>query len=118
MYNRSGSATNTQRVVCNTAIEEERQVTFTHISDKHPNKELVAVIGTGRKLNEPSGPLDEIYLLQPTAKTTRAQYLLSDTGVLCGSNHIERYHLPVGIGPSGGLDIVRFSGLQFKDKKN
>ena len=114
VYNKSGVSGNTQRVLCSTNIVNNQQVTFKHLSDKHPTKELVAAIGESVSA---LGPVKELYLLQPTNKTTHTQFSIADLGTLCGLPHTERYHLPVGKGPSGGLDLVRLTGVIFKEVK-
>ena len=113
VYNRSGTATNKQRILCDTSIEGDQQVTFKTLSDKHTTKDIVAVVGTALT----DGYIDEIYLLEPTV-TTKEQYESGELNTVCSNtHHIERYHLPTTAGPTGGLDLVRLRGVEFKETK-
>ena len=113
VYNKSGTATNRQRILCDTVIEGDQQVTFKYLSNKHPSKDIVAVAGTALI----SGHVDEVYLIEPTA-ATKEQYEGVELNTVCGStNHIERYHLPTTAGPTGGLDLLRLHGVEFQEVK-
>ena len=113
VYNREETETKGgQRILCDTVIEDGEQVAFKHLSRKHPNKEIVAAVGTSLI----NGYTDEIYLLEPTT-SAKKQYSGNELNIICGDeDHVERYHLPTTTGPTGGLDLVRLHGVEFWDK--
>ena len=111
IYNYAGETTNSRRILCDAAIEDNEQVTFKNLSEKHPNKEIVAAVGTSLV----NGYVDEIYLLEPTT-SAKKQYSGNELNIVCDEDHIERYHLPATTGPAGGLDLVRLHGLEFREK--
>lgn len=104
--------TNTQRILCDTVVEDGKQVAFKHLSEKHPTKEIVAAAGTSLI----NGYIDEIYLLEPTT-STKKQYSGNELNIVCDKDHTERYHLPTTAGPTGGLDLVRLHGVEFWESK-
>ena len=112
-YKRNGTLTNRQRILCDTTIEDDQQVAFTHLSEKHPSKNIVAMLGTVLV----SGYSDEIYILEQTS-TTKEQYEGVELNTVCSdTDHVERYHLPTTAGPTGGLDLVRLHGIEFRESK-
>ena len=113
VFNKNETPTNKQRILCNTSVENDQQVVFSHLSEKHPSKNIVVALGTSLV----SGYVDEVYLLEPTTET-KEQYSGIELNTVCSdTDHIERYHLPTTTGPSGGLDIVRLHGVEFLDRK-
>ena len=113
VYNKNETPANRQRILCDTIVENDQQVVFNHLSDKHPSKEIVAVAGTSLV----SGYVDEVYLLEPTTGT-REQYSGIELNTVCSeTDHVERYHLPTTTGPVGGLDLLRLHGVEFWDRK-
>ncbi len=113
VFNKNEAPNNKQRVLCDTTAENDQQVVFNRLSNKHPSKNIVAVIGTSLI----SGKVDEVYLLEPTTGA-KEQYSGIELNTVCSdTDHIERYHLPTTAGPTGGLDIVRLHGVGFRDKR-
>ncbi len=105
--------TSERRILCDAVIEDGRQVTFKHLSEKHPTKEIVAAIGTSLI----NGYIDEIYLLEPTT-SAKKQYSGNELTTICGDeDYVERYHLPATTGPAAGLDLVRLHGVEFWESK-
>lgn len=112
VYNNKAAETNGRRVLCDAVIEDGRQVTFKHLSEKHPTEEIVAAVGTSLI----NGYIDEIYLLEPTT-AAKKQYSGNELNIVCDKDHTERYHLPATTGPAGGLDLVRLHGVEFWESK-
>ena len=113
VYNASESPTNPQRVLCGATSENSRQVSFRYASDKHPNNNLVALLG--KVLVAGEGYATEVYLLEPRA--TKNRYTGAELSTLCGAtDYIERHYLPTSSGgPSGGLDLLRLRGMVLRD---
>ena len=111
VYNYAGETTNSQRILCDAAVENNEQTTFKNLSEKHPSREIVAAVGTSLI----DGYVDEIYLLEPTT-SAKKQYSGTELNIVCDEDHIERYHLPTTTGPAGGLDLVRLHGLEFREE--
>ena len=106
------TTTNTRRILCDTAIEDNEQVAFKSLSEKHPSREIVAAAGTSLI----DGYTDEVYLLEPTT-SAKKQYSDNELNTVCSDkDRVERYHLPTTTGPAGGLDLVRLHGLEFREK--
>ena len=100
-------------LLCDATIENDQQVVFKHLSNKHPSKDIAIAVGTVLT----NGYTDEIYILEPTT-ATKEQYEGVELNTACGNiNHIERYNLSTVTGPAGGLDIVRLHGVEFKEVK-
>ena len=113
VFNKNEAANNKQRILCDATVENNQQVVFKHLSNKHPSKSIAAGVGTALI----SGYVDEVYLLEPTS-VAKEQYGGVELNTVCGdADHIERYHLPTTSGPAGGLDIVRLHGVEFRDKR-
>ena len=122
VFNKNETPNNKQRILCDTTVENDQQVTFKHLTDKRRSLYEVApgfqgniAVAVGTSLI--AGYVDEIYLIEPTT-ARKKQYSGTELNTVCSdTDHIERYHLPTTAGPSGGLDIVRLHGVEFRDKR-
>ena len=119
VYNEDGVAgTNEARVLCDAVVDDGQQVTFSYLSDRGEDANLAALIG--RSFGS-GGSVREIYVLEPTT-SSKEQFGLGENGSgeladVCTNERVERYHLPtelsaVSLGPSDGLDLLRFRGLR------
>ncbi len=127
VYNNPLPTSSETRILCNVEAynhsnsnaqpqDYDQQVSFEYISEKHPTKDMVALIGKVFDVNT-SGAVHEIYLLQPTARGSRKQFVENELEELCNTEHVERFHLPNGNG-GPALDIVRLTGVRFVDAKD
>ena len=112
------NAISSPRVLCRTVPQKVgsvfQQVFFTHLSGKHPTKNLMALVGRSTRATDGQETVSEVYLLEP--RSAKAPYTGADIDTVCGTtDHVERYRLPSGNGPA--LDLLRLTDVSFIVKK-